>query len=653
MIQGEVKRSMTETKIHRKIRLPISLKITFPYAALALLFSLIAAYIVTTLVFENIERRFRNNLLAAGRITADLMVSKENELLAVLRTLAHTDGVAESLTSGDAEALRILAYPVVTNQGIEAVDFLDAQGRNVLSLHHQASGDVGAYASSRDAEVYTGWDFVMRTLREDVDVNNGKPSDKYAGWVTAPWGKLFYTSGPVYDAEGTFSGVILVGQTLPTLASDFQREVGVDILTFYDTTGVPIVSTYTLLEEQGQLPTKTIQAVRAGRDAFTMIRPVTVGSVDFSEVLGVWQSRNGEEQGIAGVARATDVPIAAGRTSRLMIFGTITLLFLLVIGVGVLVARLITRPLKRVVAGIEEVDRGNFDVDLVAEGNDEIAVLAESFNAMVGGLRDKVRMEGELKFARQIQMSLLPNALPGPHSGDGHPPITMAATLVPAREVGGDFYDYYYVDDDYLCFVIGDVSGKGAAAALFMAMGKILIKSRIKTQSSPAKVLTYVNEELSRDNKQFMFITIFIGVVNVKTGELVHTNAGHNPPYLLRSAGEVVCLEERHGPVVGPMKGTTYQEGKLELAPDDTLLLFTDGVTEAMDASETLFSEERLVDLLSAQGHRSPEALTETTLDAVRAFMGDAEQADDITILTFQYRGLQKRVSASPQTETP
>jgi serine phosphatase RsbU (regulator of sigma subunit) len=630
---------MNETQHKRSVKLPISLKITFPYAALALLFSLVAAYIVTTLVFENIERRFRKNLLAAGRITADLMVDKENELLAVLRTLAYTDGVAEALTGGDAEGLRRLAYPVAANQGVRAVDFLDARGRNVLSLHHRTGGDAGDYIASRGAEIYDTWDFVSRTLREDADINNGKPSDKYAGWVTAPWGALFYVSGPVYDADGTFSGVILIGQTLPALASSFQREAGVDILTFYDIAGAPIASTYTLLKEQGSLPEETTQAVLEGQEAMTMIRPVTVGSVDFAELLGVWESRNGEDQGILGIARATDVPIATGRTSRLLIFGTITLLFLLVIGIGGLVARLITRPLKRVVAGIEEVDRGNFDVDLVAEGNDEIAVLAEAFNSMVGGLRDKVRMEGELKFARQIQMSMLPGDLAAPGYDNGHPAIDMAAALVPAREVGGDFYDYYFIDDDHLCFVIGDVSGKGAAAALFMAMGKILIKSRIQMQTSPAAVLTDVNEELSRDNQEFMFITVFIGVLNVRTGELVHTNAGHNPPYLVRSTGELVCLDQRHGPVVGPMKGITYQEGTLRLASRDLLLLFTDGVTEAMDPGETLFSDERLVDLLSTQAAPSPEALTKTTLNAVQTFMGGAKQADDITILALQYRG--------------
>jgi serine phosphatase RsbU (regulator of sigma subunit) len=623
----------------RRIKLPISLKITFPYAALALLFSLVAAYIVTTLVFENIEERFQQNLLAAGRITADLMVSEENELLAVLRAVAYTDGVAESLDSGDAEILRVLTYPIVANQGVEMLDLLDAQGRNVLSLHHRADSDVGAYAASRDAEFFQGWDFVARVLHEEVDVNNGKPSDKYAGWVTAPWGRVFYVSGPVYDDDDAFSGAVLVGQRLPTLASDFQREAGVDIITFYDIKGTPIASTYTLLEDQGALPSATVQAVLKGQEDFTLIRPVTVGSVDFAEVVGVWQSRNGEDQGIVGVARATEVPITTGRASRLMIFGTITLLFLLIIGVGVLVARLITRPIKHVVAGIEEVDRGNFDVNLLAEGNDEIAVLADAFNVMVGGLREKVRMEGELKFARQIQMSLLPAGLAAPDNGSGPSPIDMAAALLPAREVGGDFYDYYFIDADHLCFVIGDVSGKGAAAALFMAMGKILIKSRVRSQASPAEVLSYVNHELSRDNKKFMFITIFMGILNVKTGELVYTNAAHNPPYLVRSNGQLVCLEERHGPVVGPMKGMAYQEATLQLAPDDLLLLFTDGVTEAMNPSEALFSEERLVELLSTQVKPSAETLTKETLDAVQAFMDDAEQADDITILAFQYLG--------------
>jgi sigma-B regulation protein RsbU (phosphoserine phosphatase) len=250
--------------------------------------------------------------------------------------------------------------------------------------------------------------------------------------------------------------------------------------------------------------------------------------------------------------------------------------------------------------------------------------------------RARKRMEDELNVGREIQMSMLPLIFPPyPRRDD----FAVHANLVPAREVGGDFYDFFLIDEDRFCFCVGDVSGKGVPAALFMAVTKTLIESRARNDSSPASILTHVNNEISRHNEACMFVTILLGILDLRTGELSYSNAGHDPPYLKSKDGSLGSLDERHGPVIGAMDGVVYGEGRADLSRGDQLLLFTDGVTEAMDETRQLYSRERLTRMLSARDFESVEALVRATVDDVWRFQGDAEQADDVTVLAVQYIG--------------
>ena len=251
----------------------------------------------------------------------------------------------------------------------------------------------------------------------------------------------------------------------------------------------------------------------------------------------------------------------------------------------------------------------------------------------------KERMEGELSVGHEIQMSMLPLVFP---PFPDRKEFDIYADLQPAREVGGDLYDFFFIDDEQLCFCVGDVSGKGVPAALFMAVTKTLIKSRASNDTSTASILTQVNEELSQNNKSCMFVTVFIGILNTKTGEIVYTNAGHNPPYIKRNNNSIECMNNRHGPVIGAVSGMAYKEDKTILKKGDVLLLFTDGVTEAMDPEENLFSEKRLTGLLSSRKFASVEDVVNTTIKEVKLFEGDAEQADDITILAIEFLGQPK-----------
>ena len=248
----------------------------------------------------------------------------------------------------------------------------------------------------------------------------------------------------------------------------------------------------------------------------------------------------------------------------------------------------------------------------------------------------KERMEDELNIGREIQMGMIPLVFPPfPDRNE----FSIFAALEPAREVGGDFYDFYFVDDDKLCACIGDVAGKGVPSALFMAMAKTLIKSRANDDRSTASILTHVNEELSQDNKNSMFVTIFAAILNLRTGELLYTNAGHNPPYIKRKDGTLQRLDERHGPVVGAIDGIVYTEDRIAMEPGELLFLYTDGITEAMNAKERLFSEDRLRKKLSAKSIREPQISVTKMIDAVKTFAGDAEQADDITVLSLAFHG--------------
>jgi sigma-B regulation protein RsbU (phosphoserine phosphatase) len=257
----------------------------------------------------------------------------------------------------------------------------------------------------------------------------------------------------------------------------------------------------------------------------------------------------------------------------------------------------------------------------------------------------KERMESELRIGRNIQMDMLTL---GSASLPNRKDLAIYAMLQPAKEVGGDFYDCYFLREQlsYLlgehrfCFCIGDTSGKGVPAALFTAVMKTLIKSQSYIDLSPANVLTHVNQIVSENNPSCMFTTIFFGVFNLLNGEMVYANAGHNPPYLRRQNGSIEALNQRHGPPIGVMQGITYKEDKVLLHTGDLVMIYTDGVTEAMDPQNNLFSDQRFAELLRSHPAASPAEVIALTTEQVDQFRADAEQSDDITMLAFQYLGV-------------
>jgi sigma-B regulation protein RsbU (phosphoserine phosphatase) len=281
--------------------------------------------------------------------------------------------------------------------------------------------------------------------------------------------------------------------------------------------------------------------------------------------------------------------------------------------------------------------------ELLAEIRSKNWELQESLDNLRRTRSAKERMESELNIGAEIQMSMLPLEFPAfPERAD----FDVHAALYPAREVGGDFYDLFLIDDNHFCFCVGDVSGKGVPAALFMAVTKTLIKSRAANDLSPASILSHVNSELSHRNESCMFVTVFLGILDLRSGDVAYGNAGHNPPYLKRANGELERIDQRHGPVIGAADGLAYRQDHLVMDAGDLLFLYTDGVTEAMDVDETLYSEDRLRDLLAEKDLSSVERAVQVGVDDVWAFQGEAEQADDVTVLSVVYEGRTVAVEA-------
>jgi phosphoserine phosphatase RsbU/P len=335
-------------------------------------------------------------------------------------------------------------------------------------------------------------------------------------------------------------------------------------------------------------------------------------------------------------------------------------LSLLSIGLTI-IARSITKPLTTMAVATQEIARGNLNVDLpLSRSRDEAGMLLSSFRSMKESLKDyiekltvttasKERIESELMIARDIQMSILPKIFPPfPHRKE----FDIYALINPAREVGGDFYDFFFVDDEHLCFVIGDVSGKGVPASLFMAVAKTLIKATSSQGIAPGEILTRVNRELCQGNDSCMFVTIFCALLNTTTGEIFYANGGHNNPLILRRENEAAWLEGSRGLVVGAMEDAVYETGQTRLQPGESIFLYTDGVTEALNAKGELFSDQRLRTQITFLQGNPPKEVIAGVAEEIARFSHNTPQADDITMMMIRFHGKRNEATLPADLET-
>jgi sigma-B regulation protein RsbU (phosphoserine phosphatase) len=231
---------------------------------------------------------------------------------------------------------------------------------------------------------------------------------------------------------------------------------------------------------------------------------------------------------------------------------------------------------------------------------------------------------------------MLPNIYP---AFPERPEFDVYATMTPAKEVGGDFYDFFLIDDTHLGLVMADVSGKGVPAALFMMVSKILVQNYAMTGRGPAEVLQAVNDQICANNREEMFVTVWLGILDTATGLIRAANAGHEYPVVKQPDGIFDLVKDKHGFIIGGMEGMRYKEYELQLAPGAKLFLYTDGVVEATNAEKELFGTQRMLEALNADPDAAPEAVLGNVHQAVNSFVKSADQFDDLTMLCLEYRG--------------
>ncbi|MCK7595608.1 PP2C family protein-serine/threonine phosphatase [Pseudomarimonas salicorniae] len=294
-------------------------------------------------------------------------------------------------------------------------------------------------------------------------------------------------------------------------------------------------------------------------------------------------------------------------------------------------------------------------VRIPSESRDEIAQLASSFITMETRLNNylqeltettatKERLRNELKIAGDIQLSMLPRQFDPLRDGHRGVAIDLHATVKPAKEAGGDLYDYFFIDDEHVCFMVGDVSDKGMPAALFMTVAVTLMRARSQAElaDAPERILAEANDLLEEQNAMCQFVTLFIGIIDVRTGRVCYANGGHNRPYLCRPGAAPAKLVADEGVALGILPGAEFRSQALQLQPGDTLYLYSDGVTEAVSEDGSFFGEPRLeaeLAELTAQPGLSAKQWVEANLASVIGFSDDHHQADDITILVLRYTG--------------
>ena len=342
----------------------------------------------------------------------------------------------------------------------------------------------------------------------------------------------------------------------------------------------------------------------------------------------------------------------AWRFSKHQIFAVMLFLVLLAVICIVMVDIFVLHPLRKVQGNIRLYAHTK-DSRTVAKNlsairlHNEIGQLSADVSAMVEEIDDyvnrirtitaeKERASAEIALAARIQADMLPQNKPEIRERRD---IDIDALMDPAREVGGDFYDYFLLDEDHLVLVMADVSGKGIPAALFMMAAMILVRNHIRAGTGPGKALEIINNQICGNNREQMFVTVWLGILDLNTGILTAANAGHEYPVFRRPGERFELMKDKHGFVVGGLKNVRYREYTVEISPGASIFLYTDGVPEATDAGERLFGTERMLEALNAAPDASPEELLARVRSAVDSFVGDAPQFDDLTMLCLRYNG--------------
>ena len=319
--------------------------------------------------------------------------------------------------------------------------------------------------------------------------------------------------------------------------------------------------------------------------------------------------------------------------------------YILILIFVLIISYRVSHPLRLLAKAVDKFGQGDFDAELpVVKGHDEIALLSNTFLRMQASIKESIdtqkslgRIERELDFARNIQLAMLPdNEVEENCNDDRH---ELAPFMLPAKEVGGDFYDFFKIDNDHLCVVVGDVSGKGVPASLFMMVSRIILRTMMKNLKSVEKTFNSTNFALAKRNKLNMFVTVWMGVIDLRTGLVEFASAGHNPPVIRHADGSVEFVKSKSGLVMAAMENVRYHMQTCELLPGDTIFLYTDGVTEATNSNDELFGDARLLETIAKSKDIATADICKFVKKEIDLFVGGAPQFDDITMMGVKYIG--------------
>ena len=334
------------------------------------------------------------------------------------------------------------------------------------------------------------------------------------------------------------------------------------------------------------------------------------------------------------------------------LLGLLCLAVIIALIVSVILSSHIVKPIRLLTEEVGAMEGDNLDFKWDLDTGDETQMLADSFKSLTQRMKNYIsdietitaereRISTELSLATRIQAAMLPNIFPPfPNRSD----FDIYALMDPAREVGGDFYDFFLIDDDHLCMVMADVSGKGVPAALFMMVSKIILQSCAMLGKSPSEILEKTNDAICDNNEEEMFVTVWVGILELSTGRLIAANAGHEYPAICKPHGKFEILKDKHGFVIGGITGGKYKEYEMMLEPGSKMFLYTDGVPEAMSKGPhgEMFGIERMLQSLNKDPGAAPAKILQYVRSDIEEFTKDAEQFDDITMMCMEYKGESK-----------
>ncbi|UUV17865.1 SpoIIE family protein phosphatase [Fusobacteria bacterium ZRK30] len=609
----------------------------------------------------------------------------------------HIDTYYSDEEPENSQNVSVVTLPPGISRNImkEQIDLLSNMDYVFRPIYSNDSNLLSVYMGTKDG-VYKGFPWRSTIARSYDPRKRGWYRDalktKEIGWTTpyidaTPFPSRNYDINKklivtcykaVYDNKENFIGVVASDITIKSLLEIINTQVE-DIGTAYiiDKEGKVIAysgkkiqytyeSSYNLLESENEDYRKIIKKMISGKTGFDRyydnngrekdLAYAPISSTGWSLAVEIPADKIIASADIVGntfgkIHEQTDADIdRAVNSAQINMVIAYLIIIIIIIFIGRKMSDKLSNPIIELTNYVELIGTGNLDHNIKINTGDEIQVLSESFNKMTKDLKlyihelkettaAKEKIESELEIAKRIQVSMLPRIFP---PFPARKEFDIFASMEPAKEVGGDYYDFFLIDENKLCFSIADVSGKGVPASLFMVIAKTLMKNEALRGISAEEILFNVNNMLVEDNDECLFVTAFICILNIETGEVEYSNAGHNPPLICRKGQheyEYLSLEKNF--VIGGIPGFEFKRANLKLENGDVLYLYTDGVTEAMNKDNKQYSERRLKKVLSEMKKDKREVynIEKIIKEDIKGFVDGAEQSDDITMVILKYNG--------------